>query len=172
MTEAIPAPTPEAVAKAQVVLKNVIDVATPQLLDLITAAKTNFLTAFGNWVESAHRERLEELFVDAAQAKIGVLTAPTLRLAREQQDIYETAIASMETLGLAIWITAKAEAVAALKATVNQVLQVLAAAAGMLIKVAIEAALPGAGALIGPAIGAGVTYVIDDLIKPSAPKAT
>lgn len=154
--------------KARVLMRSALEAAKPQLLDLVSTAKDTFIASFGNWVQSAHRSRLEELFVTAGQAKIAVLMAVSEAGAREQQDIFETTIASIETLGLAVWITAKAEAVAALKATINQILSTIAVAAGIVLKMAVEAFVPGVGVVIGPIVGAGVTFALNSAFGTSA----
>jgi len=151
----------------QALLQTALDAAKPQLLDLISTAKDQFIANFGNWVHTTNRARLEELFVTAGQAKIDSLMAKTVEAAREAQDIFETSIASIETLGLAMWVTAKAEAIATLKSTMRQIISTVAAVAGVVIKTAIEAVVPGAGALVGPLAGAGVTHVITGFFSPA-----
>lgn len=154
---------PVGAVDGQLILQTALDAAKPQLTELVSAAKDNFMSSFGNWVQSSNRGRLEELFVTAGQAKISALMAKTADAAHEFQDIFETTIASIETLGLAVWITAKAEAIATLKSTVRQLLTTIAAVAGAVIKTVIEATVPGAGALIGPIAGAGVEHALNGI---------
>jgi hypothetical protein len=152
------------VSAGQVALQAAIDSAKPQLESILLEAKNNFLTRFGDWVASDHRERLESLFMQAGAAKLASVTASAIgneEEAREQQETYEAFVDGLETLGLALEITAKAEALAFLKAELHKVLAVVAAAAGAAVGALVTYAVPGIGFVLGPVAGAATREVFD-----------
>jgi len=52
----------------------VVATAEPELRALADKARANFMTYFGDFVESAHKDRLEKLFKEAAEAKLKSVT--------------------------------------------------------------------------------------------------
>lgn len=148
-------------------IKQALDAAAPEMQAQVVAVKNQFLAAFGDWVNAAHKIRLEELFMAAGRAKIASLFASTLASANENQDIFDLTVDSIETIGLADWITAKAEAMKAIKASIKQILHGLAVGFGIAVKTIMGVVLPGIGALGGTIAGPGVTLLLDHLFGSS-----
>lgn len=148
---------------SETLLKQAFDAAQPALAEEISKAKTTFMSAFGDWIGSVHQARLEELFMSAGKAKLKSLFAATKEEAESWQDIFETFVDSLETIGLADWITAKASAMKAIKTTMTQILHGLAVGFGIAVKTIMGLALPGIGALGGAVAGPGITLLLDHL---------
>lgn len=147
-------------------VQSALESARPQLDALIAGAKSNFVASYGDWVDNAHRDVLEVLFADAAEAKLDLLRAETPREVQEAQETFDTFVAAIDTLALAAEITAKAHARAVMKNTLRQVLDTLAAVAGTVAGAIVSSYVPGAGAFVGP----GVTAAFQTLIAAKADK--
>lgn len=145
-------------------LKTILEQLQPQLETIVQRAKQEFLDRFGAWIESAHRDRLEQLFVQAGQARIACMMAQTEAEAQEQHEIFETLIEDIETLGLAVEIVGKAEARAILKSQIRAILNLIPVAAGIAVKIALPIAFPAIGSFVGPPAGAGVEWLLGKLL--------
>jgi hypothetical protein len=117
--------------------------ARPQLDALVAQAKKNFMAAYGSFVEAAHKDKLEKLFAEAGEAKIKALSAEDQKKSREWADIYETKLASIETLGLAVKVVGDAKAASFLRETARQILDTLGGVAAAIFKTVISAVVQG-----------------------------
>lgn len=150
-------------------LDQVIEIAKPQLEALVEQTKTNFMATFGDFVESAHKDRLAQLFKEAGEAKIKALLAKDSAKAAEWQDIYATKIASIETLGLAVKIVGAAKSRSFLMETAKQVLDTLGGVAATVLKTIVAGFVQGAIAGVtggaAPAIGGGIAALAQGFLN-------
>lgn len=142
------APTPD-------LNEQIIAIAEPKLVEAAERIRGNFMTKFGEFVESSHKDKLEELFKDAADAKIKCLMQTDTNLARQWAQVYESKVRAMETLGLGSKVVADAKAASFLMETVHLVLDTLGDIAMSIIKGVTAGLVSGAiNALTGGAAGA------------------
>lgn len=150
-------------------LDQVIEVARPQLEALVEKTKDNFMVTYGEFVESAHKDRLAQLFKEAGQAKIKALMAKDEAGAKEWEDIYATKLASIETLGLAVKIVGSAKARSFLMETAKQVLDTLGGVAANVLKTVVSGFVQGAIAGVtggaAPAIGGGIAALAQGFLN-------
>jgi len=137
----------------------------PQLAPVADQMKTNFMAAFGSWVESSHKDRLEQLFKDAAEAKLMALVSQDPEKVIEWQDIYRAKLASMTTLGLAVQIVGEAKAASILKEMASQILDVFGAVAATVIGIFIKGAISGLSGGVGPAVSEGIASLAASFLK-------
>lgn len=151
------------------VVDQALSIAKPRLEALVEQTKTNFMQSFGDFVESAHKDRLAKLFKEAGQAKINALAAADEAKAREWEDIYRTKLDSIETLGLAVKIVGAAKAHSFLRETAKNVLDTLGGVAAEILKTVVSGVVQGAiTGLTGgaaPAIGGGIASLAGAFLK-------
>lgn len=93
----------------------------PQLRATAATLKTSFMETFGTLVEASHKDRLEKLFGEAAEARIQYSLATDPKKAEEYHQIFDAKMASIQTLGLAVKIVADAKAGQLQAQTINVV---------------------------------------------------
>ena len=156
----------------------VVATAEPELRALADKARANFMTYFGDFVESAHKDRLEKLFKEAAEAKLKSVTVAEPKERADYEEVARMKLASIATLGLAVKITGSAKAASILKETATQVLDMFVSVAGTLLKSLISGVVQGA--VVGltggaaPAIGGTIAGVAGTFLAGggSAPGVT
>lgn len=144
-------------------LDDVLAVTKPDLLALTGVLRDQFLQDYGSWVVSGHRARLESLFSTCAQVRLQLLSARSATEALELQETYDTLVASVETLGLALQIIADAEARKLLVAGFRRAQELVPVVAGVVLK-AVLPLIPGA-AVAGPIAGAGVEALLKEIMS-------
>jgi len=128
--------------------EQVLAIALPKLEAAADRLKTKFMSAYGEFYEGSHKERLEELFGAAGKAKLKALAATDPNEARQWAQVVESSVRSIETLGLAASIKADAHAASLIKEAAAMVIDTLGDIASVLIGGIGSALLSG---LIGPA---------------------
>ncbi len=132
----------------------------PALEDFLKRAETNFVTRFGQFVASSHREELGEIFAAAGRARLEVFFATDEKKAIEWEDTYSTELDRIETLGLGLLIVGKAETRKFLRDEMHMILSYVPAVAGVVVRIALPIALPGIGAVAAPFAGAGAEWFL------------
>ena len=163
------APTPD-------LKEQVIAIAEPKLVEAADRIRGNFMTKFGEFVEAAHKDELEDLFKGAADAKVKCLVQTDPEKARQWAQVYESKVRAMETLGLGAKVVADAKAASFLMETVNLVLDTLEDIAISIIKGVTAGLVSGAiNALTGGAAGAvgkGIAGAVDSFLDAAGDAAT
>lgn len=141
----------------------VVALAKPQLEKLVEKTKANFMEAFGDFVESSHKDRLEKLIKEAAEAKLKAIAESDSAKSKMWEDVANTKLDSIQTLGLAVKIVGAAKAHSFLKEAAKQVLDTLAGVAAGVLKAVVAGLVQGVvTGLTGgaaPAIGGGIASV-------------
>lgn len=146
------------------VTQAVIDAVEPKLMEVVVAAKDQFMADYGDWIQSGHRVLLEEAFLAAGKAKVACFLAKTPEDAQDAQETYDTCVRSLATLGLDVKITAEVEARRLLVMGFERVLGLIPVVAGVVVKVGLSF-IPGVGALAGAVAGPGVELLLDQFFK-------
>jgi len=149
----------------------VVALAKPQLEALVEKTKSNFMEAFGDFVESSHKDRLEKLIKEAAEAKLKAITTSDSVKSKEWEDIARTKLDSIQTLGLAVKIVGAAKAHSFLKEAAKQVLDTLAGVAAGVLKAIVaglvQGAITGLTGGAAPIIGGGIASVAGTFLGDS-----
>lgn len=145
------------------VLDAALSAAEPVLLTQYQALRDQFVRSFGHL--SRNVPALGDAFLSACQAKAAIWRAKTPEEAASAARTYELVLDAIETLGLDAKIQGEAEAGPILRQVAHLAITCLAAGAGSALTIGIEAALPGAGLVVGPMAGAGVSWIIGELNK-------
>ena len=95
--------------------EQILAVAQPRLEQAADDLKDAFLAKFGDFIEEAHKDRLESLFTRAAEYKLKALAEKNEDRRRQWAQAAETSVRSIETLGLAAEIKADAKAASMIK---------------------------------------------------------
>ena len=151
------------------------EIAEPKLVEAADKIRVNFMTKFGEFVEASHKDKLEDLFKGAADAKLKALLETDPNKARQWAQVSESKVRAMETLGLGAQVVADAKAASFLMETVNLVLDTLGDIAMAIIKGvtaglvsgAINALTGGAAGAVGGGIAGAVDSFLGDPDEPS-----
>lgn len=122
----------------------VMEVAEPRLKELADTVQANFFKRWGEFVEAAHKDTLEERFKSAATAKLNALTAKTTDEARQWAETYATTIRSIETLGLSAKIVADAKAASFWAEAIDAALETMAGVAAGILQTVVSGVVSGA----------------------------
>ena len=139
-------------------------VAEPALQQTVNDLKAQFLTAFGEMKNAVHKSMIEQIFAEAAQAKIKAFSAKTPEDQRVQARVYELKVMSIETYILGAKIVADAKAANLFKEMMKQVLDTLGVVAMNILKTVATGLVSGAingltGGMGGPLAAAAIGAV-------------
>lgn len=135
--------------------------AKPKVEEAADRARAAFMAQFGDFVEAAHRDELEEHFKKAGECKLKALMASDQDQARQYAEAAELHMDAINTLGLGAKIVAKAKTVSILKETAGIILDTIGDVALSIIKTVVSGLVSGAvkglvggkGGGIGDAVG-------------------
>lgn len=148
-------------------------IAEPALQQTVTELKGQFLRSFGSVLEAVHKDKIEQIFVEAAQTKIKAFTAKTPEDQRVYAHAYEVKVKTIETYMLSAKIVADARAASLFKEMLSQVLDTLGVVSMNIIKTVATGLISGAitgltGGAGGPIAAAAVT-AIGAALQPKPP---
>lgn len=136
----------------------VTDELKPLLNDFIAKSKSAFLARFGDWVHDA--SKLEDVFTRYGQAQLGLVLETDPGKIQDWEEVKETILLELETIGLEVKIVGKVDARQFLRDEITTVLGYVPTLVGIAIKYLLPLVpVPGAGTVAGP-LSAGVQYVL------------
>jgi hypothetical protein len=108
--------------------------AEPKIMEAADRARAAFMAQFGDFVEAAHKDELEEKFRKAGECKIKALLAEDRATAEQYAEAAELHMKAIETLGIGAKIVAQAKSASVIRETANIILDTLGDVALAVIK--------------------------------------
>jgi hypothetical protein len=150
--------------------KELVSAAKPQLMEMATNIRANFMDKFGTQVQMSHHEQINELLKKALEAEAEALACETADEARQWAEVSADAVRSIETLTLGAMIIADAKAHSFFMETVSTVLETFKGVAAGVLKTVISSVISGgisgltggAGDLIGGIASAAGTFLASE----------
>lgn len=149
---------------AQTLLDTAKAAATEQTKKIVASGRVAFVASFGNFLSKEDLTRAAALFDQAAGAKVTQIGGD-LKTVREAEDIYNSSLEQLETIGDRYLIVGEAKAGVLIRSFAHQVIAGAVAVAGAVLQAGLGIVLPGVGSLLGAGINTGLVHVVNYFLE-------
>lgn len=147
----------------ELLAKPLVDQAKPMLLSYVDKSKASFMSRFGHWTNEA--DKLESIFLRYGIAEIEHFSEHDPARIQDWVEVKRTILLELDTLSLEVKIIGGLDARQFLRDEIQSILSYVPMVAGIMVKVALPALIPGMPPLVSNALGAGVESFLNRVMS-------